>query len=100
MAPSILSDRLRRFTELGVFDQRDLPGRGHEYRLTDKGLAFFPTFALLVDWAQRWHPCPPGSEIVITHTGCGKPLAPFLRCDACHEALARQEIHFDLTPLS
>jgi DNA-binding HxlR family transcriptional regulator len=100
VAPSILSDRLRRFTEFDVFVQRDLPGRGHEYRLTDKGLAFFPTFAFLVDWAQRWHPGAPGSEITIRHAACDKPLAPWLRCDSCLEPLARQEIHFDLTPLS
>jgi DNA-binding HxlR family transcriptional regulator len=97
VAPSILSDRLRRFTELGVFGQSEVPGRGHEYRLTDKGLAFFPTFAFLVDWAQRWYPGAPGSEITIGHVDCGAPLVPRLRCAACREPLARQETHFDLT---
>jgi len=96
VAPSILSDRLRRFTEFGVLAQHDLPGRGHEYRLTDKGLAFFPTFAFLVDWAQRWHPGVPGSDIAMTHTACAKPFRPFLRCDACREPLARGELHFNL----
>jgi DNA-binding HxlR family transcriptional regulator len=98
VAPSILSDRLRRFTEFGVLAQHDLPGRGHEYRLTDKGLAFFPTFAFLVDWAQRWHAGVPGSDIAMTHAACAKPFRPFLRCDACREPLARGELHFNLLP--
>ncbi|MCT9930739.1 helix-turn-helix transcriptional regulator [Planotetraspora sp. A-T 1434] len=97
VAPSILSNRLRRFSELGIFVQSDIAGKGHEYRLTDKGLAFFPVFAFLVDWAQRWHSGPPQSEITIVHTACGKPMIPFLRCLNCHEPLVRDEIHFDLT---
>jgi DNA-binding HxlR family transcriptional regulator len=96
VAPSLLSDRLRRFGELGVLYRSGVASRRHEYRLTDKGLAFFPVFAFLVDWAQRWYASAPGTEITIVHTACGSSMAPFLRCGHCHEPLVRQEIHFDL----
>ncbi|GII95021.1 winged helix-turn-helix transcriptional regulator [Sinosporangium siamense] len=100
VAPSILSNRLRRFCELGVLTRHNVGGRGHEYRLTDKGLAFFPVFAFLVDWAQRWYTAEPETEIIIMHTACGKPMTPFFRCRHCHEPLVRQEIHFDLSAIA
>ena len=78
IAPGILSDRLRRFIELDVLSQR-----GPEYRLTAKGLGFFPVFAFLVDWAQRWYAHPDGGGLTITHEACGQPLRPYLRCSHC-----------------
>jgi DNA-binding HxlR family transcriptional regulator len=95
VAPSILADRLRRFTELKVLRPVDGPAGRREYRLTAKGLAFFGVFAFLVEWAQRWYTGPPDSMLLITHQGCGGPLVPFLRCRSCHEHLTRTGIHFD-----
>ncbi|MEO3859417.1 helix-turn-helix domain-containing protein [Acrocarpospora sp. B8E8] len=89
IAPSVLTDRLRRFVELGVFQ---LIG-GH-YRLTERGLAFFQVFAFLVTWAQRELPAPPGSELTITHHSCGAALTPVLLCTACGDTLERREVHF------
>lgn len=92
IAPSVLTDRLRRFVELGVFS---FTGDG-SYRLTDKGLAFFEVFAFLVDWAQRELPAPEGSALTITHKPCGAALEPVLLCTACGEPLQRKEVHFTL----
>jgi DNA-binding HxlR family transcriptional regulator len=89
IAPGILSDRLRRFIELDVLTQR-----GTEYRLTPKGLGFFPVFAFLVDWAQRWYPHPEGGGLTITHEACGQPLRPYLRCSRCAAPLHRADVHF------
>jgi DNA-binding HxlR family transcriptional regulator len=89
--PSILSDRLRRFTELGVFCQK-----GAEYRLTTKGQAFFGVYAILVDWAQRWYSGPEGSQIAIIHQACATELVPYLRCTACHEPMSRAGIRFGI----
>ncbi|MEO3813750.1 helix-turn-helix domain-containing protein [Sphaerisporangium sp. B11E5] len=85
IAPSVLTDRLRRFCELGVLEA----GVTRVYRLTDKGLAFFDVLALLTDWAQRELPAPDGSALVITHQSCGTPLRPVLRCDVCDGELER-----------
>ncbi|GII75275.1 HxlR family transcriptional regulator [Sphaerisporangium rufum] len=92
IAPSVLTDRLKRFTELGVL-RTDTEGA---YRLTDQGLAFFEVLAFLTDWAQRELPGPAGSDLAITHRPCGTPLRPVLVCRFCHGTLARREIHFDL----
>lgn len=89
IAPSVLTDRLRRFVELGVFQST-----GGAYRLTERGLAFFKVFAFLVSWAQRELPAPDGSALDITHRPCGAALAPVLLCKECGGTLHRREVHF------
>lgn len=95
IAPSILSDRLRRFVGAGVLHAANDAG---EYRLTVKGMGFFPTFAIIVDWADKWYSTQQSRELTIRHTACGAPLRPVLFCSACHEQLSRTTVHFDLTP--
>ncbi|MFD1047810.1 AMP-binding protein [Kibdelosporangium lantanae] len=89
--PSVLSERLRRFTELDVFYQN-----GAEYRLTPKGQAFFPIYAFLVDWAQRWFAGAPDTGIAIRHETCQQSLRPYLRCTSCLEPMSRTAIKFDV----
>jgi Predicted transcriptional regulators len=96
IAPSVLSDRLRRFVDLGVLTQVEAPGGRQHYRLTDKGLAFFPVFAFLVTWAQRWYHGPAGTDLTIRHKVCGRCLVPVLRCTACGRAVERVAVYFDL----
>jgi DNA-binding HxlR family transcriptional regulator len=95
VAPSILAERLRRFTGLNVLTTVEGAGGRHEYRLTGKGMAFFDVFAFLVDWAQRWYTGPPDSELDITHRPCGDPFTPYLRCRTCRGPLSRDGMHFE-----
>ncbi|MEV7005819.1 helix-turn-helix domain-containing protein [Streptosporangium sp. NPDC051022] len=88
IAPSVLADRLRRFTELGVF----APDPGGSYRLAERGLALFGVFALLVDWAQRELPAPEDSALAVTHEPCGAALVPVLLCAFCDRPLRRREV--------
>ncbi len=100
IAPSVLSSRLRHYTSLGILIVVDTPGqRGHDYRLTDKGLAFFPVFALMNQWASDWLG-PPGHrpELDITHRECGQRLQPVLACAACGEQLERTAIRGGVEP--
>lgn len=97
MAPSVLSNRLRRFTELGVLTPDEGKGGRARYRLTDKGLAFFEVFAFLVDWAQRWYEGPPGTDLRIEHRACGKAFHPYLSCRSCGERLERTSVAFVAT---
>jgi DNA-binding HxlR family transcriptional regulator len=94
VAPSVLSARLRRFTELGILAMRPASDGRREYKLDDKGMAFFGVFALLTDWAQRWYVGPPGTELHIVHRECCQPFHPVLRCRSCGEQLTRTSIDF------
>ena len=94
ISSTLLSARLRRLAELGVLqsvsssDPSDRP----DYRLTDKGMAFFPVFALLIDWAQRWLAGPPESQLVITHRDCRRRLVPELCCTICGDVIDRRDV--------
>ncbi|MQY23581.1 putative HTH-type transcriptional regulator [Nocardia sp. RB20] len=98
ISPAILSNRLRRFTDLGVMHQPQHTSTGahRTYALTDKGLAFFGTFAFLVDWAQRWYEGPPGTRLTITHRECGHHFEPRIRCRSCGSVITRTTVGFTL----
>ena len=51
--PAIVADRLRTFCQLGVLSAGAGAGRA-EYRLTDKGRAFFPHIMVMLSWGDRW----------------------------------------------
>ncbi len=95
VAPSILADRLRRFTELSVLTTVEGPAGRPEYRLTERGMAFSGVFAFLVDWAQRWYTGPRDGTLHITHRRCGRPFVPYPRCRTCRRPLTRAAVHFD-----
>lgn len=96
IAPSVLSDRLRRFVDADVLTRTPALGGRPHYTLTDKGMAFFPVFAFLADWARRWYQGAPGTEPSIRHTTCGSTLVPVLRCTACGRVMERQAVRFDI----
>ena len=56
IAKNILSDRLRRLVEHGIFEKVDVgeAGERFEYRLTEKGEALLPLLTALRDWSDEW----------------------------------------------
>jgi DNA-binding HxlR family transcriptional regulator len=83
--PSIVSDRLRTFCRMGVLETRLTSAHSGrvEYRLTDKGRAFFPHVMVMLNWGDRWFRAPEGPATLLTHTSCGNPFTPVLHCSAC-----------------
>ncbi|MEV0947067.1 winged helix-turn-helix transcriptional regulator [Rhodococcus sp. NPDC049939] len=92
--PTVLTDRLRHFCELGIFDPVPMGGRTDRpvYHLTDKGRAFFPVIMLMVSWGQRWFHSPEGPAMTFAHRPSASelehPFAPRLACGYC-----RRELH-------
>lgn len=92
--PSVLSQRLGSLGERGILDRRHEAGRrAVAYHLTAKGMAFFPVFALIVAWADRWFDDAPRT-LDIQHRACGRALAPVLTCDRCGVRLERPQVRF------
>src|SRR5215469_9784278 len=56
IADNILTERLRRLTEQGIFTRANsADGTTHpEYRLTEMGEALFPVLMSLMQWGDRW----------------------------------------------
>ena len=94
--PTLLSQRLRTLVALDVLQRVPSEQRSdhHEYRLTVKGLDFFPVMALLWRWANRWMATPAGPPVRISHPACGAALDPVLLCERCGEVLRRRDVRF------
>jgi DNA-binding HxlR family transcriptional regulator len=91
--PTIVSDRLHTFCQMGVLETVARPGSGRaEYRLTDKGRAFFPHIMVMLDWGDRWFRAPEGPAMLLTHTACGGTFRPVLRCGVCDRELHGSQI--------
>jgi len=94
--PLILSSRLKMLAEHNILQRVAISSaaRRQEYRLTPKGLDFFPVLAHLVDWGNCWFPDGEGPALLISHRACGASFSPALTCNACNVQLARRDVRF------
>ncbi|MBB5895346.1 winged helix-turn-helix transcriptional regulator [Kutzneria kofuensis] len=83
-SPTMVADRIRTLCSLGVLSD--------DYRLTAKGLAFFPVVMCLVGWAQRWYRAAEGPALVYRHVPCGADFVAALDCSTCGDRLARKDV--------
>jgi DNA-binding HxlR family transcriptional regulator len=98
--PTIVSDRLRTFCQMGVLETvaaRTGSGRV-EYRLTDKGRAFFPHVMVMLEWGDRWFRAPEGPATLLTHTTCNGEFHPVLFCSVCSRELHGSKIQVGGNP--
>jgi DNA-binding HxlR family transcriptional regulator len=94
VAHNVLSDRLSRLTEAGVFERRryqERPDR-YEYLLTQQGRDLWPVLMSLMFWGDRYL-APDGPPL---HRDCGGRLTPQLACADCGAALGPRDVQ--LTP--
>ncbi|MBE1579232.1 winged helix-turn-helix transcriptional regulator [Amycolatopsis roodepoortensis] len=96
IGPSVLSGRLSKLVDVGVLRTGTAKTRAdaHDYRLTAKGLAFFPALAIIAEWSRGFEV--PGQEpdITLDHVDCGDRLKPILLCDHCWRPLLRNRVRF------
>lgn len=98
-ARGTLADRLTTLVEEGVLYRNpysDVPSR-LEYRLTDKGMGFYPVALALWNWESRWageFGLPPR----LVHTTCGKIMRPVLACAHCNAAVNPREMAVEQGP--
>lgn len=89
VAPNILTARLKKLVDHGVFRRARYSGHAnrYEYRLTDKGLDLYPMIVLMMRWGDKWLSGPEGPPLTLIHKPCGHVLDAPLRCDACGAAV-------------
>ncbi|TWE07874.1 winged helix-turn-helix transcriptional regulator [Rudaeicoccus suwonensis] len=87
--PTIVAERLRTFCDIGVLDKTPSAQRSDwtDYRLTEKGRAFFPVVASVLEWGQRWFRAPEGPALRIVHRQCRRTFHPRLTCSVCQAGL-------------
>jgi DNA-binding HxlR family transcriptional regulator len=85
IAHSVLTVRLRRLTEAGVFTLRQYSQapRRYEYVLTERGRELWQVLLTIWSWEATWvtehiEPLP-----AMYHTACGEEFVPVMHCRAC-----------------
>ncbi|MFG1667805.1 winged helix-turn-helix transcriptional regulator [Streptomyces sp. Y7] len=93
VSTNILTTRLAHLVEQGILTKVPYQSRPirHEYRLTKKGLDFYPVPLAAIVWGERWKN--PGEPLVpLRHTPCGESLRPVLSCGTCAAPLLRADV--------
>lgn len=91
---NILTDRLKRLVEEGLFTRKayqDNPPR-YEYRLTEKAMDIYPMLLFLLDWGERWFSRQGTPSMKLRHTPCNRALKPVVCCSECSSTLTMQNI--------
>ncbi|MBN9585277.1 MAG: transcriptional regulator [Afipia sp. 62-7] len=88
IASNILTDRLARLVDRGVFERRKYqssPDR-FEYLLTPMGADLHGPLIMMMAWGDRWRSAgePP---MLLKHETCGKIFTPTVVCNRCGEPI-------------
>jgi DNA-binding HxlR family transcriptional regulator len=92
----VLSNRLGRLVEEGILRKAPYQEAGmrprHEYRLTEKGIEFYPVIAALLAWGDKYAAAPGGPAVELTHRDCGAPVFLQLACSDGHTLGSAREV--------
>ena len=97
IASNILTDRLNRLVESGVF--RKVPynasGDRYEYRFTEMGLDLYKPMVVMMAWGDRWlnNGVPP---LRLRHRKCGRDFTPQVVCDVCKVPITAKQADYEL----
>ncbi|SPL69925.1 winged helix-turn-helix transcriptional regulator [Acinetobacter stercoris] len=96
----VLSDRLKRLVEHEILVKTPYMDRQErfEYRLTEKGLDFYPVLMSMVAWADKWMDAGLGKPVEYVHTTCGQKFTPVMTCSECGEKLNLKQVKVHFGP--
>jgi len=96
MATNILSERLSWLIGIGVIRQHELAGKRFEYRLTDKGLDYYPVLLMLLRWGDRYYVSPEGPPLILRHKNGSHELDPAVTCSCCARPVEPHDVMFEV----
>ncbi|HVY86434.1 MAG TPA: helix-turn-helix domain-containing protein [Caulobacterales bacterium] len=92
IATNILTERLNWLLELGVLSAREIDGRSFEYRLTKKGIDYYPILLMLMKWGDQYYVSPEGPPLLLRHKKHGHALKPGVICSECKAPVERRDV--------
>lgn len=98
IATNILAERLGWLQSLGVIRQRAYPSTPprNEYRLTRKGVEYYPVLLMLMRWGDRYYVSPEGPPLILRHKACDHALQPEVVCSHCRATLRPEDVSFEI----
>jgi DNA-binding HxlR family transcriptional regulator len=96
MATNILSERLSWLISRGVIRAHDLGGRRSEYRLTEKGIDYYPVLLMLLQWGDKYYVSPEGPPLLLRHKADGHDLEPAVTCSCCGQPVEPHHVTFEV----
>ena len=93
VARNVLSARLQRLCDEGILERRvyqERPVR-YEYRLTEKGIDFWPILMTMMRWGDRYA-ADNGPPVLIEHKHCGGVPDAHLMCERCGQPLGARDV--------
>lgn len=100
MATNILTERLNWLIEFDILKAMHY-GQSEsrlEYKLTRKGIDYFPVLVMLQRWGDTYYGAPEGPPVIFHHRSCGHELEPIVACAHCVEPLWLRDTQVDLRP--
>jgi len=100
IARSLLTDRLRRLEDVGIFRRHrycEHPPRD-EYRLTEMGRDLYGAALMIIRWEKRWFYDRRIPAHRIKHKACEKAFTPECRCKACGELVYARDCYATAGP--
>lgn len=97
IATNILAERLNWLKSVGVIRTVTSEGvKRHEYRLTRKGVEYYPVLLMLMKWGDCHYVSPAGPPLLLVHKGCGKALDPQVVCSECRAPVSPEEVTYSI----
>jgi DNA-binding HxlR family transcriptional regulator len=96
MATNILSERLSWLTAQGVIRAHEVGGRRFEYRLTEKGIDYYPVLLMLLQWGDKYYVSPEGPPLILRHKAHGHALEPAVTCSCCSQPVEPHDVTFEV----
>jgi DNA-binding HxlR family transcriptional regulator len=100
IARNVLQTRLEDLVDQGLISRtpyQSNPPR-YDYRLTQAGLALWPTIVTLMQWGDRNRPHSDGPPVLLSHRECGGALDDHLCCERCGARLGPRDVWAEAGP--
>ena len=98
IATNILAERLAWLTGAGIVRQHQYaagPARS-EYRVTRKGVDYYPALLMLLHWGDKYYCSPEGAPVLLTHKTCGHKLHTVVVCSECRAPIVPPAVTYEV----
>jgi DNA-binding HxlR family transcriptional regulator len=98
MATNILSERLSWLMSKGMIraHQYCAVPRRYEYRLSRKGVDYYPVLLMLLRWGDTYYAAPEGAPLLLRHKPDGHALDPVVTCSHCAGLVRPEDVRFEI----